>query len=193
MEDLSIVSILVSAISSTVAIIIAIILNWWQNKKTNERLEKSLDHEIKLRNERVQKMYNIVKEVFNTFNFDTKKRLLLSVFGRQGAQHSYTNPKISMNEEDLNIPIEGDYEEKKALLKFFKNDYKYLWIDEIYAYGFGSFYNNSIKVQGGDLFVCKGFYETKEDISEITVKDVLLFILNKLKSDSREYWGIELK
>jgi len=138
-------------------------------------------------------MYTIVKEVFNTLNFDTKKRLLLSVFGRQGAQHSYTNPKISMNEEDLHIPIEGDYEEKKALLKFFKNDYKYLWIDEIYAYGFGSFYNNSIKVQGGDLFVCKGFYETKEDISEITVKDVLLFILNKLKSDSREYWGIELK
>ena len=193
MEDLSILSILVSAISSTVAIIIAIILNWWQNKKTNERLEKSLNHEIKLRNERVQKMYNIVKEVFNTLNFDTKKRLLLSVFGRQGAQHSYTNPKISMNEEDLHIPIEGDYEEKKALLKFFKNDYKYLWIDEIYAYGFGSFYNNTIKVQGGDLFVCKGFYETKEDINEITVKDVLLFILNKLKKDSREYWGIELK
>ena len=193
MEDLSILSILVSAISSTVAIIIAIILNWWQNKKTNERLEKSLNHEIKLRNERVQKMYDIVKEVFNTLNFDTKKRLLLSVFGRQGAQHSYTNPKISMNEEDLHIPIEGDYEEKKALLKFFKNDYKYLWIDEIYAYGFGSFYNNSIKVQGGDLFVCKGFYETKEDINEITVKDVLLFILNKLKKDSREYWGIELK
>lgn len=46
MEDLSLVSILVSAISSTVAIIIAIILNWWQNKKTNERLEKSLNQEI---------------------------------------------------------------------------------------------------------------------------------------------------
>lgn len=193
MEDLSIVSILVSAISSTVAIIIAIILNWWQNKKTNKRLEKSLNHEIKLRNERVQKMYDIVKEVFNTLNFDTKKRLFLSVIGRQGAQHSYTNPKISMNEEDLYIPIEGDYEEKKALLKFFKNDYKYLWIDEIYVYGFGSFYNNSIKVQDRDLFVCKGFYEVKEDINEITVKDVLLFILNKLKKDSREYWGIELK
>ena len=98
-----------------------------------------------------------------------------------------------MNEEDLHIPIEGDYEEKKSLLKFFKNDYKYLWIDEIYEYGFGSFYNNAIKMQGGDLFVCKGFYEVKEDISEITVKDVLLFILNKLKKDSREYWGIELK
>ncbi len=82
-----------------------------------------------------------------------------------------------MNEEDLHIPIEGDYEEKKALLKFFKNDYNYLWIDEIYVYGFGSFYNNSIKVQGGDLFVCKGFYETKEDISEITVKDVLNSLL----------------
>lgn len=192
-EWLSFVSIIVSSISSAIAIIIAIVLNWWQNKKTNERLEKTLNNEIKLRNERVQKMFDIIKEIFDTLKFDTKKRLFLSIMGGRGAQHSYTNPKISVNEEDLYIPIEGDYKEKKALLNFFKDDFKYLWIDEIYVYGFGSFYNNSIKVQGGDLFVCKGFYEVKEDTSEITVKDVLLFILNKLKNDCKKYWGIILK
>lgn len=192
-ESLSLVSIIVSAISSAIAIIIAIVLNWWQNKKTNERLEKTLNHEIKLRNERVQKMFDIIKEVFDILKFDTNKRLLLSVMGRTGAQHIYSDPKISVNEEDLHIPIEGDYKEKKVLLNFFKDDFKYLWIDEIYVYGFGSFYNNSIKVQGGDFFVCKGFYEAKEDTSEIMVKDVLLFILNKLKNDCKEYWGIILK
>ena len=192
-EWLSLVSIIVSAISSAIAIIIAIVLNWWQNKKTNERLEKTLNHEIKLRNERVQKMFDIIKEVFDILKFDTNKRLLMSVFGRTGAQHSYSDPKISVNEEDLHIPIDGDYKEKKALLKFFKDDFKYLWIDEIYVNGFGSFYNYSIKVEGGDFFVCKGFYETKEETSEITVKDVLTFILNKLKNDCKEYWGIILK
>jgi len=192
-EWLSLVSIIVSAVSSAIAIIIAIVLNWWQNKKTNERLEKTLNHEIKLRNERVQKMFDIIKEVFESLKIDTNKRLTLSLIGRTGTQHSYSDPKISVNEEDLYIPIEGDYEEKKALLNFFKDDFKYLWIDEIYVNGFGSFYNNSIKVQGGDFFVCKGFYEAKEDTSEITVEDVLLFILNKLKNDCKEYWGIDLK
>ena len=192
-EWLSLVSIIVSAISSAIAIIIAIVLNWWQNKKTNERLEKTLNHEIKLRNERVQKMFDIIKEVFDIPKFDTNKRLFMSVMGRTGAQHIYSDPKISVNEEDLHIPIEGDYKEKKALLNFFKDDFKYLWIDEIYVNGFGSFYNYSIRVGGGEFFVCKGFYETKEDTSEITVKDVRYFILNKLKNDCKEYWGIILK
>ncbi|GAH45064.1 unnamed protein product, partial [marine sediment metagenome] len=97
-EWLSLVSILVSAISSATAIIIAIVLNWWQNKKTNERLEKTLNHEIKLRNERVQKMFDIIKEVFDIPKFDTNKRLFMSVMGRTGAQHIYSDPKISVNE-----------------------------------------------------------------------------------------------
>jgi len=192
-EFLSLVSIIVSAIASAIAIIIAIVLNWWQNKKTNERLEKTLNHEIILRNERVQKMFDIIKEVFDILKFDTDKRLVMSFIGRRGAQHIYSDPKISVNEEDLHFPIEGDYKEKKALLYFFKDDFKYLWIDEIYVNGFGSFYNYSIKVEGGDFFVCKGFYEAKEDTNEIMVKDVLSFILNKLKNDCKEYWGIILK
>ena len=194
MEDwLSFVSIIVSATSSAIAIIIAIVLNWWQNKKTNERLEKTLNNDIILRNERVQKMFDIIKEVFDILKFDTNKRLMMSFMGRGGAQHIYSDPKISVNEQDLYIPIEGNYKEKKTLLNFFKDDFKYLWIDEIYVNGFGSFYNYSIKVEGGDFFVCKGFYETKEETSEITVKDVLTFILNKLKNDCKEYWGIILK
>lgn len=194
MEDwLSFVSIIVSATSSAFAIIIAIVLNWWQNKKTNERLEKTLNNDIILRNERVQKMFDIIKEVFDILKFDTNKRLMMSFMGRGGAQHIYSDPKISVNEQDLYIPIEGNYKEKKTLLNFFKDDFKYLWIDEIYVNGFGSFYNYSIKVEGGDFFVCKGFYETKEETSEITVKDVLTFILNKLKNDCKEYWGIILK
>lgn len=194
MEDwLSFVSIIVSATSSAFAIIIAIVLNWWQNKKTNERLEKTLNNDIILRNERVQKMFDIIKEVFDILKFDTNKRLMVSFMGRGGAQHIYSDPKISVNEQDLYIPIEGNYKEKKTLLNFFKDDFKYLWIDEIYVNGFGSFYNYSIKVEGGDFFVCKGFYETKEETSEITMKDVLRFILNKLKNDCKEYWGIILK
>ncbi len=138
-------------------------------------------------------MFDILNEVFDLLEFDPNKRLVISLMGRTGTQHIYSDPKITVNEEDLHIPIEGDYKEKKALLKFFKDDFKYLWIDEIYANGFGSFYNNSIKVEGDDFFVCKGFYEAKEDTSEIMVKDVLSFILNKLKNDCKEYWGIILK
>ena len=193
-EWLSLVSIIVSIISSTITIIILIILNWWQNKKSNERLEKTLNHEINLRNDRVQKMFNIIKEVFDTLKFDSNKRLLLSFWDmRGGVEHHYSDPKISVNNEDLYIPIKGNYKEKKALLNFFKVDFKYLWIDEIYNSGFLSFYNNSIKVHEGDFFVCKGFYEVKGDTNDIKEEDVLLFILNKLKNDCKEYWGINLK
>ncbi|MFW9881478.1 MAG: hypothetical protein ACFFG0_51090, partial [Candidatus Thorarchaeota archaeon] len=166
-------------ILSIFAIIISIFINYWINKQNNKRLERTLNHEIELRNKRVQTIFDIIQNFFQLIEVNNPNKIdvIFSV-----------NKTITIkNIETKDIKI-------SSLLKFFENDFRYLWIDDINTNGYGlNFYDNGIQIKKGNhnISIHEGFYEEINEDS-ILIKDILNFILNKIKKDCKEHWGINL-
>ena len=188
---------LLSAILSASAIITAVVLNWWQNKKTNERLQesfknanerlqKSLNYEIRLRNKRVHKLYTIIKEIFD----DIKDK---GITERK-------NGTFSIELEDIT-----QLYYKKSMFYYFKDDLKYIFIDEDDKDAMEDFnyktrsrsllcsFYGSVEIWLNRITCKKNLFDFKKEIKDIRITDIIPRLLDKIKKDCKKYYGIDLK
>ncbi len=156
---------LISIILSAIAIIIAIVLNWW-----------TLNHENRLRDKRVRKLYKIIEYVFKEI-----KDIEITI---------PKNGTFNLQIEDIIL-----FDNKKHMFSYFRDDWKYIFFDESdkNEHGFLCSFYGSVNIWLNRISCKKDFFDFRKEIKDIRITDILPRLLDKIKKDCKKYWGIDLE
>jgi len=168
MEIISIIDIIVSLLT----LIVFIIINLLNNKKANERLEKSLKKEEIYQNKRIKKLYEVITDFINQIEISKEANS-----DRLYRKYKYTLK--SYQKKGLNqLEINGYF---RFLRNFLKNreEHKYLGI-EIRGYIYFPF--NKFRISS----------DTIEILVNLETKDLKNQILREIENFSKEYYDIDL-
>ncbi len=175
MAEINFIVDVISIILAAITIIIVVLLNIWNMRKADKRLEKLLKKEENVRKGRIQKIFNVLKKLIND----------IIIIGDPSERGNYMDYWISFK-ENIDSPSKMDLDQRRitetrAFLKSLSEDLKYFGIQPDIPL---SLLQGRYIIKHTKLEILKPYDAEKKDIKNK--------IISEMKQHCKEYFDIDL-